>query len=69
MNNKKLILILAMLMATTLATSQEIVTEFWHENGKYFNFHNIVEPSDNCLILSCPMFEEAFSGSGIGNMY
>lgn len=66
---KKLTFILALLMVTVLAKAQEILTEFWHENGKYFNFHNIVETSDNCLILSCPMFEEAFSSSDIGNMF
>ena len=66
---KKLTFIFALLTTATFCQAQEIVTEFWHENGKYFNFHNIVETSDNCLILSCPMFEEAFSGSGIGNMF
>ena len=66
---KKYAFLLTFLITTSVVTSQEIVTEFWHENGKYFNFHSIVETSDNCLILSCPMFEEAFSGSDIGNMF
>lgn len=39
---KKLTFILSLLMATGMAKGQEIVTEFWHENGKYFIFHNMV---------------------------
>lgn len=66
---KKLTFIFALLTTATFCQAQKIVTEFWHENGKYFNLHNIVETSDNCLILSCPMFEEAFSDSDIGNMF
>ena len=35
---------------------QEIVTDFWHENGRYFNLNNMVETNDQCLIVECPMF-------------
>ena len=66
---KKLTIILVFLMAAGLAKAQEIVTDFYHENGKYFNFHNIVETSDNCLIVECPLFEEAFVGPDLGVMF
>ena len=66
---KKVTFILALLMVTALAIGQEIVTDFWHENGLYFNFHNIVETSDNCLIAECPMFEQALIGPDIGVMF
>jgi outer membrane protein assembly factor BamB len=65
---KKLTFILALLMATTLAKAQDIVTEFCHENGKYFNFHNIVEASENTLIAQCPLFE-TFYGTDLGVVF
>ena len=66
---KTTLLIIGLLMAAGVAKAQDIVTEFQHENGKYFNFHNIVETSDNCLIVECPLFEEAFVGPDLGVMF
>ena len=59
---KRITFILVLLMAAGVAKGQEIVTEFWHENGKYLEIHNVVETTDNCLIVECPMFE-AFSSN------
>jgi len=59
---KKTILLLVLFSLASLAKGQEIVTEFWHENGRYFNFHNMVETRDKYLIAECPMFV-SFSGS------
>jgi len=63
---KKPTLILAILMATTLAKGQSVVTEFWHEENVYFNFHNIVEASDNTIIAQCALFESMASGLDLG---
>jgi len=66
---KKLTFILALLMATGLAKSQTVVTNFNYENGQYYNFHDTAETTDSCLILACPMFEAALTGSDIGEMF
>ena len=66
---KKCILLL-MIVMVGIAKGQEVVTEFSHENGKYFNLHNIVETSDDCLIVECPMFEPFYTpGPDIGNVF
>ena len=66
---KATLLIIGLLMAAGVAKAQDIVTDFQHKNGKYFNFHNIVETSDNGLIVECPMFEAAIVGPDIGVMF
>ena len=66
---KKLTILLALMMATSLAKAQEIVTDFHHENGNYFNIHNIVEACDNTLIVECPMFEPLPYVNDLGNMF
>ena len=68
-NPKQKAIMLLLLLAASMAKGQEVVTEFWHENGKYFNLHNIVETGDNGLIVSCPMFEDVFSGADLGVMF
>ena len=46
------------------------MTDFWHENGKYFTLQNMVETSDDCLIVECPMFEGyMYDGPDIGVMF
>ena len=49
--------------------AQEIVLDYWHENGNYFNLHNIVEADDNTLLVDCPLFEAYLYGNDIGNMF
>ena len=66
---KKLTFLLTLMIATGVAKGQSVVTEFNYGNGKYFNFHNIVETSDNCLIVACPMFEACGTSSDIGEMF
>ena len=66
---KKITFILAILMAAGMVKAQEIVTEFWHENGSYFNIHNIVEAEDNTLLVECPLFEAFYYGNDLGNMF
>ena len=66
---KTTLLIIGLLMAADVAKAQDIVTEFQHENGKYFNFHNIVEADDNTLLINCPMFEMYGSGPEYGSMF
>lgn len=65
---KCVILMVAMFLCSRTSFAQEIVTDFWHENGKYFNLHNIVETSNDCLIVECPMFEQAY-GADLGNVF
>ena len=48
--------LIQILLIKGLSYSQEIVTDFHHENGNYFNLHNIVKAYDNTLIVECPMF-------------
>ena len=67
LTKKHVLLGLSLLLLGSLH-AQELVLDFRHENGKYFNFHNMVETSDNGLIVECPMFEAAF-GSDIGVMF
>ena len=66
---KKAKLLFALLMTATFGQAQEIVTEFWHENGLYFNIHNIVEAKDNTLLVECPMFEPLPYVNDLGNMF
>lgn len=66
---KKAKLLFALLMTATFGQAQEIVTEFWHENGLYFNIHNIVEANDNTLLVECPMFEPLPYVNDLGNMF
>ena len=69
MNIKKITpLVLFQLFAWAL-NAQEVVMDFRHENGKYFNFHNIVETTDNALLVDCPMFETFGSGPDYGSMF
>ena len=67
----RIILILSAFLCIKIGFAQEIVMDFRHENGKYFNFQNIVETPDNCLIVECPMFDSALalSGPDIGAMF
>lgn len=65
---KKITILLAILTATGLAKAQEIVTDFYHENGKYYNFHNIVEAGDNTFIVQCPVFETVY-GPDLGCIF
>ena len=58
---KKTLLLFVLFSLVSLMKGQEIVTEFWHENSRYFNFHNMVETNDHYLIVECPMFV-SFSG-------
>ena len=51
------------------AKAQEIVLDFSHENGKYFNIRNIVETTDSCMIVECPMFEAVVVGPDLGDMF
>ena len=62
-------LFFALLMSATFGQAQEIVSEFWHENGLYFNIHNIVEANDNTLLVECPLFESFPYGIDLGNMF
>ena len=50
---KKILLVLGMLTLANLAKGQEIVTDFWHENGQYLTGYglDIVETSDKCMII------------------
>ena len=66
---KKTTLLIVFLLLINTAYSQEIVMDFYHENGKYFNLHNIVEVYDNTLIVQCPMFETYYYGPDIGCMF
>lgn len=67
---KKINLLLALLMAVTYnLQAQEIVTDFYHENGKYFNMRNIVETTDSCMIVECPMFEAVAVSPDLGDMF
>ena len=66
---KKTTLLLTLLIVATFSQAQEIVTEFWHENGNYFNMHNIVEACDNTLIVECPMFEPLPNVNDLGDMF
>ena len=66
---KKLTLIFTLLITATFGQAQEIVTEFWHENGLYCNIHNIVEANDNTLLVECPLFESFAYGIDLGNMF
>ena len=66
---KRIILIISIFLCIKIDYAQEIVFDFCHENGKYFNFHNLVETSDNGLIVECPMFEAAMVGPDIGVMF
>ena len=65
---KTSLLIIGLLLAAGVAKAQDIVTEFQHENGKYFNFHNIVETSNHTLIAQCPLFE-TYSGTDLGIVF
>ena len=58
---KKILLLFVLFSLANLMKGQEIVTDFWHENGRYFNLNNMVETNDQCLIAECPMFV-SFSG-------
>ena len=66
---KRIILIISIFLCIKIGFAQEIVLDFSHENGKYFNFHNLVGTSDNGLIVECPMFETAMVGPDIGVMF
>jgi len=66
---RKSLFVIGLLLVAGMMQAQNIVTEFQHENGKYFNFHNLVETSDNGLIVECPMFEAAMVGPDIGVMF
>ncbi len=66
---KKTTLLFALLITATFGQAQEIVTEFWHENGLYFNIHNIVEANDNTLLVECPMFEPLPYVNDLGDMF
>ena len=66
---RKSLFVISLLMVAGMMQAQNFVTEFRHENGKYFNFHNLVETSNNGLIVECPMFEEAMVGPDIGVMF
>ena len=48
--------------------AQEVVMDYWYENGSYFNLHNIVETDDNALLVDCPMFEAFLYGNDRGSM-
>ena len=43
--------------------------DFRHENGKYFNLHNMVEADDNTLLVDCAVFETFGSGPDYGSMF
>lgn len=55
---KKALLLLGILTLTNLAKGQEIVTEFWHENGNYYGDINMVETTDKCMIVASIMGAE-----------
>jgi hypothetical protein len=50
---KKALLVLGMMTLANLVKGQEIVTDFWHENGQYLSGYglDIVETSDKCMIV------------------
>ena len=50
---KKALLVLGMMTLANLVKGQEIVTDFWHENGQYFSGYglDIVGTSDKCMIV------------------
>ena len=65
---KKFVLLGLSLLLLGSLHAQELVLDFQHQNGKYFNFHNIVEASDNTLIAQCPLFE-TYSGPDLGVVF
>ena len=66
---KKQIVVLCLLLATAgITRAQEILTEFWHENGLYSEMHNIVEAEDNTLLLDCHLFEYLANDVDIGSV-
>lgn len=65
---RKSLLLLIVALFTYTAYSQTVVTEFWHQNGLYYNIHNIVEADDNTLLVECPMFEAFAVGYDLGCM-
>ena len=58
-----------MTFTASFTQAQEIVTDFHHENGNYFNIHNIVEACDNTLIVECPMFDPPPYVNDLGDMF
>ena len=66
---KRIVLIISIFLGIKIGYAQDIVMDFYHENGKYFNFHNIVEIDDNTLLINCPMFEMYGSGPEYGSMF
>ena len=64
-------MILAWFVSTTVL-AQEVVLDFYHKNDKYFNIRNIVETTDSCMIVECPMFEKTVDDSltiDLGDMF
>ena len=69
MNKKKVLLCVVFQLFVWALNAQEIDLDFSHGNGKYFNFHNVMEADDNTLLVDCAMFETFGSGPAYGSMF